>query len=67
MNLLLKLKKILDDTEESFDLDKIFAFGGSSGGARPKAHIKNDFGEWIVKFPSSIDPINIGQLNHLKN
>ena len=62
-----EVKKILDDTDEKIDLDKIFAFGGSSGGARPKAHIKDESGEWIVKFPSSIDPKNIGQLEYEAN
>jgi serine/threonine-protein kinase HipA len=65
--LALEVKKILDDTDDVVDLDKVFAFGGSSGGARPKAHIKDENGEWIVKFPSSIDPINIGKLEYKAN
>ena len=65
--LALEVKKILDDTDDIVDLDKVFDFGGSSGGARPKAHIKDENGEWIVKFPSSIDPVNIGELEHEAN
>lgn len=42
------------------DLDTIFALGGGSGGARPKAHLDIDGEEWIVKFPCSIDPEDVG-------
>lgn len=52
--------KILND-ENPDDLDSIYVLGGSSGGARPKAHIKYDNEEWIVKFPCRIDPVDIGQ------
>ena len=34
--------------------------GGSSGGARPKVTIWADGEEWIVKFPASGDPADIG-------
>lgn len=43
------------------DLDALFAMGGSSGGARPKVFYLMDGEEWIVKFPSSLDPVNIGE------
>jgi serine/threonine-protein kinase HipA len=42
------------------DLDEVFAAGGSSGGARPKAYVKDEQGEWLVKFPSRLDPEDIG-------
>lgn len=42
------------------DLDAVYAAGGSSGGARPKAYVRDDDGYWIVKFPSSMDPKDIG-------
>ncbi|MGN1227884.1 MAG: type II toxin-antitoxin system HipA family toxin, partial [Christensenellales bacterium] len=42
------------------DLDKIYNLGGSSGGARPKAHIVYGGDEWIVKFPCQIDAKDIG-------
>ncbi|MDD4251408.1 MAG: type II toxin-antitoxin system HipA family toxin [Candidatus ainarchaeum sp.] len=54
-------RKILEDEGGNVDLDKIFEFGGSSGGARPKAHIKINNEYWIVKFPSSFDTKNIGE------
>lgn len=52
--------KILNDETEGVDLDKIYNLGGSSGGARAKAHIKYDKEDWIVKFPCRIDPKDIG-------
>lgn len=42
------------------DLDRLFALGGSSGGARPKILTAIDGEEWIVKFPSSVDGTDIG-------
>lgn len=47
-------------TDYSDDLDTIFALGGSSGGARPKIFTQIDSEDWIVKFPSSSDPWDIG-------
>lgn len=48
-------------------MDRVFAYGGSSGGARPKAHLKIDNEEWIVKFPSLLDSKNIGRLEYIAN
>lgn len=52
--------KILE-SQNSENLDEIFNLGGSSGGARPKilTSIYNE--DWIIKFPSSSDPKNIGE------
>ncbi len=44
------------------DLDEAYAAGGSSAGARPKAYIDLDGSEWLVKFPSSMDPKEIGAM-----
>ncbi len=52
------------ESEESRNLDTIFQMGGSSGGARPKVFYKIDGEEWIVKFPSSLDVKNIGELEY---
>lgn len=46
------------------NLDAAFAVGGSSGGARPKAYIKDETGNWLVKFPSSLDPEGIGRMEY---
>ncbi len=45
---------------EGLNLDAVFAAGGSSGGARPKVFAKIDGEDWIIKFPSSVDPKEIG-------
>lgn len=46
------------------DLDAVYAAGGSSGGARPKAYVEDDEGSWLVKFPSGMDPEGIGLLEY---
>ena len=46
--------------EEVDTLDELFALGGSSGGARPKILTQVDGEEWIIKFPSSQDDMDIG-------
>ena len=51
-------------TDYSEDLDNLFALGGSSGGARPKILTKIDGEDWIIKFPSSADAKNIGELEY---
>ncbi len=42
-------------------MDELFKLGGSSGGARPKILTKINGEDWIIKFPSSQDPKNIGE------
>ena len=59
-------QKILQ-TEDSGDLDTLFAMGGSSGGTRPKVMIRLNGEEWIVKFPSSGDPSDIGLMEYEYN
>lgn len=49
------------NSEESSDLDYLFANGGSSGGARPKVLTCVDGEDWIIKFPSYYDDVNIGK------
>ena len=46
------------------DLDEAYAAAGSSGGARPKAYITDNGEEWLVKFPATIDPEDIGELEY---
>lgn len=48
-------------SEDSENLDYIFAKGGSSGGARPKILTKVDGDDYIIKFPSKEDDIDIGK------
>ena len=53
--------------EDGQNLDAIFAAGSSSGGARPKVFAKIDGEDWIVKFPSSMDPKEIGRQEYEYN
>ena len=52
--------KILE-SQNSDNLDELFKLGGSSGGTRPKILTKINGEDWIIKFPSSQDPKNIGE------
>lgn len=54
----IEANKVLN--KENSDVDFLFKYGGSSGGARPKALIEIDNAEWIVKFESKFDVENIG-------
>ncbi len=62
------LEKLAEESRRLFDdqnvddINEIFGLAGSSGGARPKANIQVDDSEWIIKFPCSMDPENIGQM-----
>lgn len=58
--LMQECSKILE-SQDSSNLDELFKLGGSSGGARPKILTKIDGEDWIIKFPSSQDPKNIGE------
>lgn len=60
----LECEKILN-SENSENLDELFNMGGSSGGARPKILTKADGEDWIIKFPSSYDKKNIGEMEYV--
>ncbi len=62
--LALACKELLE-TNFSSDLDKLFMLGGSSGGARPKILTAIDGEDWIIKFPSSYDVKEIGEIEYL--
>lgn len=61
-----EIEKLLND-DQPVDLDFVYGLGGSSGGARPKAHVKIDDAEWIVKFACRIDPPNVGKMEFYAN
>ena len=65
--LLEEINKLLNDGNDTANLDDIYRLGGSSGGARPKAHITINGEEWIVKFPCRIDPVNAGEKEYKAN
>ncbi len=62
-----EVKRILNGKNDNKNLDAIYRFGGSSGGARPKAHMKINGEDWIVKFPCHYDPKNIGEKEYKAN
>jgi len=44
------------------NIDELYQKGGSSGGARPKVLVNIDAKDWLIKFKSSSNPYNIGQI-----
>lgn len=62
-----EIKKVLNDELDNINLDLVYKLGGSSGGARPKAHVKIDGEDWIVKFACRIDPKNVGKEEYIAN
>lgn len=46
------------------DIDYLYNFGGSSGGARPKALVNIDGCDWIIKFESRYDFKNFGECEY---
>ena len=57
-----EVEKILKEEESLNDLEKLWLMAGSSAGARPKVMVKHNNEHWLVKFPSSSDPKNIGEI-----
>jgi serine/threonine-protein kinase HipA len=57
-------EKILTTDNEGGSLDALYKYGGSSGGARPKVFVKMDGSEWLVKFKTTMDPANIGEIEY---
>lgn len=70
------IQKVVEDTPTDYILEKLYQFGGSSGGARPKVLINFDFeknrivdsGDFvfpsILKFPSISDFIEIPNIEY---
>ncbi|MBR1815539.1 MAG: type II toxin-antitoxin system HipA family toxin [Lachnospiraceae bacterium] len=54
-------------SKDTDNLDYLYKYGGSSGGARPKVTITYDDEEWLVKFPSHLDNKNIGFIEYEYN
>jgi serine/threonine-protein kinase HipA len=62
-----EINQVYEKHKDTENFDLIYKLGGASGGARPKAHVNIDGDAWIVKFPSSIDPRDIGFLEYKAN
>lgn len=57
-------EKILESKESDGNVDLLYKYGGSSGGARPKVFAKIDGREWLVKFKATGDPVNVGEIEY---
>ena len=57
-------EKILNQTDTGASLDILYKLGGSSGGARPKVLVSIGGDEWLIKFRSTVDPPNVGQIEY---
>ncbi|MGL5547771.1 MAG: type II toxin-antitoxin system HipA family toxin [Tannerellaceae bacterium] len=53
-------ERLLKDKESNESIDELYAYGGSSGGARPKVFASIDGKQWLVKFKATSDPYDIG-------
>lgn len=56
-----QVAEILSERADLPTVKSLLEQTGSSGGARPKVLIKHEDSSWMVKFPSSTDPENIGK------
>jgi serine/threonine-protein kinase HipA len=57
-------EKVSNQKDSGTSIDTLFKFGGSSGGARPKVLLNINGEDWLIKFRSSLDPLNIGQIEY---
>ena len=59
-----EVQKLLSEVDYNKSLELLVEKGGSSGGARPKVLININGEPWLVKFPSSHDPKDIGETEY---
>jgi serine/threonine-protein kinase HipA len=52
------------NSSEGQSLETLYRYGGSSGGARPKAFIEKGNQQWLVKFRNSNDPQDMGRIEY---
>ncbi len=52
------------NSKDVSDIESLYSLGGSSGGARPKALIRYQGEDYIIKFSSKFDPKNIAELEY---
>lgn len=63
--LAIEAEKILTSDEYAGDdIELLYKYGGSSGGARPKVFVMIDGKEWLVKFRASVDKHNMGEIEY---
>lgn len=59
-----EVRKVLSEQDCDSSLEILVEKGGSSGGARPKVLLNISGDHWIIKFPSSYDPPDIGNIEY---
>ncbi len=59
-----EIEIIFKEEKESSCLEQLVQQAGSSGGARPKVFVNVNNESWIVKFRSSTDPMNMGEIEY---
>ncbi|MGV8091744.1 MAG: type II toxin-antitoxin system HipA family toxin [Mangrovibacterium sp.] len=57
-------KMLLSSDYTGEDLERLYRYGGSSGGARPKVFVKSGDQEWLVKFKVTTDPEDVGSIEY---
>ena len=57
-------KMLVNENYTGDNLDILYKYAGSSGGARPKVFVRIDGKEWLVKFRASTDSENIGKIEY---
>src|SRR5690554_1206819 len=68
LDLLIKdINKEIKNESDGLTLDRLYKLGGASGGARPKAHLKINDEDWIVKFPFLNENNDVGLLEYNTN
>jgi serine/threonine-protein kinase HipA len=58
-----EVEKVLHN-DYTGSLEELYIKAGSSGGARPKVLLKIEDNEWLIKFRSSSDPANVGEIEY---
>lgn len=58
-----EVKQFQENDDDRF-VDDLLQLNGSSAGARPKIVIRHQNKDWLVKFRSSIDPKDIGNIEY---
>ncbi len=58
-----EVAKFQEHDDDSY-VEDLLNLGGSSAGARPKALMRLSHAHWLIKFPSHLDPKDIGSIEY---
>lgn len=62
-----QISPLLNDGTLEGDLDRLIAYCINCSWNMPKAHIRSNNEEWIVKFPSRLDSPSVGKKEYEMN